>query len=154
MKWEYIGAGLALIGIGLTMVLALPPPGWPTMPIWAVRFGIATGGVLIIVGGRADRFGRSPLADCLHASSLIRDLERRRRADRGYGALLVSISRCNHRAGHSRNLARGTCAPKPRNRGGDAGIAERNGYKAAEALVSNAWGTATASSLTRKSRSC
>ena len=60
MKWEYIGAGLALIGIGLTMVLALPPPGWPTMPIWAVRFGIATGGVLIIVGAALIALGVLP----------------------------------------------------------------------------------------------
>jgi len=60
VKWEYIGAGLALIGIGLTMVLALPPPGWPTMPIWAVRFGIATGGVLIIVGAALIALGVLP----------------------------------------------------------------------------------------------
>src|SRR5437870_3054656 len=50
VKWEYIGVGLALVGIGVTTVLALPPLGWPNMPPWAIHAGINTGGALIIIG--------------------------------------------------------------------------------------------------------
>src|ERR1700751_1920116 len=50
MKWEYFGTGLALLGIGITMVLALPPPWWPTMPKRLVRAGLYTGLALIIFG--------------------------------------------------------------------------------------------------------
>ena len=32
MKWEYFGTGLAFLGIGITVVLALPPPWWLSMP--------------------------------------------------------------------------------------------------------------------------
>ena len=32
VKSEYIGTGLALAGIGITLMVALPPPWWPKMP--------------------------------------------------------------------------------------------------------------------------
>lgn len=50
MRWEYFGSGLALLGIGITMLLALPPPGWPNMPRWALRAGLLAGLALIIYG--------------------------------------------------------------------------------------------------------
>jgi hypothetical protein len=50
MRWEYFGTGLAFLGIGITMVLALPPPWWPKMPRQAVATGLALGLALIIFG--------------------------------------------------------------------------------------------------------
>jgi hypothetical protein len=50
MKWEYFGTGLTFLGIGITMVLALPPPWWPTMPKRLVRAGLYAGLALIIFG--------------------------------------------------------------------------------------------------------
>ena len=50
MKWEYFGTGLALLGIGVTMVLALPPPWWLNMPKWMVRGGLFVGLALVIYG--------------------------------------------------------------------------------------------------------
>ena len=50
MKWEYIGAGLALIGIGVTLVLALPPPWWPKMSSQLIHVGVLSGVVLVLVG--------------------------------------------------------------------------------------------------------
>jgi hypothetical protein len=50
MKWEYFGTGLALLGIGITMVLAIPPPWWPNMPRGVVRVGIFIGIVFVVYG--------------------------------------------------------------------------------------------------------
>ncbi len=50
MKWEYFGTGLAFLGIGITMVLALPPPWWPSMPRLLIRTGLFLGLALIIYG--------------------------------------------------------------------------------------------------------
>jgi hypothetical protein len=50
MKWEYFGTGLAFLGIGITMVLALPPPWWPGMPRVLVRGGLFIGLALIVYG--------------------------------------------------------------------------------------------------------
>jgi hypothetical protein len=50
MKWEYFGTGLALLGIAVSMVLALPPPWWPSMPRWMVRGGLFLGLALLIYG--------------------------------------------------------------------------------------------------------
>src|SRR5712671_7806071 len=50
MRWEYFGTGLAFLGIGITMVLALPPPWWPSMPRLLIRTGLFLGLALIIYG--------------------------------------------------------------------------------------------------------
>ncbi len=50
MKWELVGTGLALVGIGLALMLALPPPGWPKMPPNLVHAGIISGLVVAVVG--------------------------------------------------------------------------------------------------------
>ncbi|WP_316233340.1 leucine-rich repeat domain-containing protein [Bradyrhizobium sp. SZCCHNPS2010] len=50
MKWEYIGTGLALIGIGVTLILALPPPWLPKMSAQLVQVGVIGGVVLLLVG--------------------------------------------------------------------------------------------------------
>jgi hypothetical protein len=50
MKWEYSGTGLTFLGIGITMVLALPPPWWPAMPKRLVRAGLYCGLALIVFG--------------------------------------------------------------------------------------------------------
>jgi hypothetical protein len=50
MKWEYVGTGLTLVGIGIALMLALPPPGWPKMPSPLVHIGIIFGGVLLALG--------------------------------------------------------------------------------------------------------
>jgi hypothetical protein len=50
VRWEYFGTGLASLGIGITMVLALPPPWWPSMPHWMVRSGLFFGLALIVYG--------------------------------------------------------------------------------------------------------
>lgn len=65
MRWEYFGTGLAFLGIGITMVLALPPPWWPKMPPSLVRFGLFCGLALIIFGGALTIMGIWP--DALRA---------------------------------------------------------------------------------------
>ena len=50
MRWEYIATGLALIGIGVTLVLALPPPWWPKMSPQLIHVGVLSGVVLVLVG--------------------------------------------------------------------------------------------------------
>jgi hypothetical protein len=50
MKWEYFGTGLAFIGIGVTLMLALPPPWWPKMPPALVHIGVMVGIALTVVG--------------------------------------------------------------------------------------------------------
>ena len=50
MKWEFFGGGLAVIAIGLTLVLALPPPWWPKMPASVVHSGILLGVTLCNIG--------------------------------------------------------------------------------------------------------
>jgi hypothetical protein len=50
MSWEYIGTGLAVAGIGVTLVLALPPPWWLKMPPKLVHAGVFCGLVLTLIG--------------------------------------------------------------------------------------------------------
>lgn len=50
MKWEYIGTGLAILAIGITIMLAVPPPWWPKMPHPLIQAAIALGLVLVIIG--------------------------------------------------------------------------------------------------------
>jgi len=50
MKWEYIGTGPALVGIGLTLTLAVPPPWWPKMSVALVNVGVLGGIVLTVAG--------------------------------------------------------------------------------------------------------
>jgi internalin A len=50
VRWEYIGTGLALIGIGVTLVLALPPPWWSKMSPQLIQAGVLTGVVLVLAG--------------------------------------------------------------------------------------------------------
>lgn len=50
MRWEYFGTGLTFLGIGITMVLALPPPWWPSMPRWLTRTGLFLGLAFVIYG--------------------------------------------------------------------------------------------------------
>jgi disulfide bond formation protein DsbB len=50
MKWEYFGTGLALVGIGATLILALPPPWWPKMPRALVNGGLFLAFALIVYG--------------------------------------------------------------------------------------------------------
>jgi hypothetical protein len=61
MKWEYFGTGLAFVGIGITLVLALPPPWWPKMPPPLVHIGVIIGAVLTIVGVILAIFGAWPM---------------------------------------------------------------------------------------------
>ena len=61
MKWEYFGTGLAFIGIGLTLMLALPPPGWPKMPPALVHIGIIFGIALTVLGIILTIFGIWPV---------------------------------------------------------------------------------------------
>jgi len=60
MKWEYFGTGLAFLGIGITLVLALPPPWWPNMPRLAVRAGLVLGLALIVYGAAFTAMGIWP----------------------------------------------------------------------------------------------
>jgi hypothetical protein len=57
MRWEFSGTGLAFIGVGLTLMLALPPPWWLKMPSPLVHLGITLGGVFVIVGASLAIFG-------------------------------------------------------------------------------------------------
>jgi hypothetical protein len=50
MKWDLFGGGLAVIAIGLTLSLALPPPWWPKMPSSLVHGCIAFGVIIAIIG--------------------------------------------------------------------------------------------------------
>ena len=50
MRWEYIGSGLGLIGIGVTLVLALPPPWWPKISSELIHAGVLSGVVLVLLG--------------------------------------------------------------------------------------------------------
>jgi hypothetical protein len=48
--FERLGTGLAVMGIGITLVMGLPPPWWPDMPPALVRAGVFVGVALIILG--------------------------------------------------------------------------------------------------------
>jgi len=61
MRWEYFGTGLALIGIGISLMVALPPPWWPRMPVPLVHIGVIVGAVLIFVGIVIAIFGAWPI---------------------------------------------------------------------------------------------
>ena len=50
MRWEYIGTGLAILAIGVSIVLAVPPPWWPKMPSALIQAAIVLGLVLIAFG--------------------------------------------------------------------------------------------------------
>ncbi len=50
MRWEYVGTGLAILAVGVTIVLALPPPWWPKMPTPLVQIGVAFGLILFAIG--------------------------------------------------------------------------------------------------------
>lgn len=60
MKWEYIGTGLGIVGIGITLLVALPPPWWPKMPSVAVHVGVLSGLILALVGAGIIIFGVVP----------------------------------------------------------------------------------------------
>jgi hypothetical protein len=64
MRWEYFGTAAASVGIGITMVLALPPPWWPDMPSWMVRAGLilAHRGHRALLRGVCRRASRRPRA--------------------------------------------------------------------------------------------
>jgi energy-coupling factor transporter transmembrane protein EcfT len=47
---ERIGIGLAVIGVGVTLFMGLPPPWWPDMPRILINGGVLFGIVLILVG--------------------------------------------------------------------------------------------------------
>jgi hypothetical protein len=61
MKWEYFGTGLAFIGIGITLVVALPPPWWLKMPPPLVHIGVIVGALLTVVGVIVAVFGLWPI---------------------------------------------------------------------------------------------
>ncbi len=61
MKWEYIGTGLGFIGIGVTLMLALPPPWWPKMPPALVLIGVVFGVALTASGVIITIFGLWPV---------------------------------------------------------------------------------------------
>jgi len=61
MRWEYLGTGLAFIGIGVTLVVALPPPWWLKMPPPLVHIGVIVGVLLTIVGAIVAVFGMWPI---------------------------------------------------------------------------------------------
>jgi hypothetical protein len=61
MKWEYVGTGLAFIGIGITLMVALPPPWWPKMPPPLVHIGVIVGTLLTVVGAIIAVFGMWPV---------------------------------------------------------------------------------------------
>src|SRR5258705_8949506 len=61
MKWEYVGTGLAFVGIGISLMVALPPPGWPKMPPPLVHIGVIVGAVLTVVGVIITVFGLWPV---------------------------------------------------------------------------------------------
>jgi hypothetical protein len=57
MKWEYVGTGLAFVGIGVTLMVALPPPWWLKMPPPLVHIGVIVGALLTVVGTILAVFG-------------------------------------------------------------------------------------------------
>jgi hypothetical protein len=61
MKWEYVGTGLAFVGIGITLMVALPPPWWPKMPPPLVHIGVILGALLTVVGTIIAVFGMWPV---------------------------------------------------------------------------------------------
>jgi hypothetical protein len=61
MKWEYVGTGLAFVGIGITLMVALPPPWWPKMPPPLVHIGVIVGALLTVVGVIITVFGLWPV---------------------------------------------------------------------------------------------
>ena len=60
MKWDYIGAGVTVIALGMALVLALPPPWWPKIPLWFVHVAITCGVALVIFGTGIAAFGIWP----------------------------------------------------------------------------------------------
>jgi hypothetical protein len=62
MNWNYVGTGLALIGIGLAVVLApLPPSWWPNMPKALIQAVFAVGSVVSLIGVLLVAVGVSPV---------------------------------------------------------------------------------------------
>jgi hypothetical protein len=61
MRWEYVGTGLAFVGIGITLMVALPPPWWPKMPPPLVHIGVIVGALLTVVGVIIAVFGMWPV---------------------------------------------------------------------------------------------
>jgi len=61
MRWDYFTTGLAFIGIGATLMLAIPPPGWPKIPLPLVHILIVIGAVLTIIGAIVAVFGMWPV---------------------------------------------------------------------------------------------
>jgi hypothetical protein len=49
MEW-LVGSGLGVSGIGIALMVGLPPPWWPNMPPSLVSLGVATGIVLTTFG--------------------------------------------------------------------------------------------------------
>src|SRR5262249_49094911 len=60
MKWELLGTGIGVAAIGLTLMVALPPPWWPKMPAGFVQAGIVLGLVLLVVGIGLTELGAWP----------------------------------------------------------------------------------------------
>jgi hypothetical protein len=60
MKSELIGTGLALIGIGISLMLALPPPWWPKMPPSIIHTGVLSGLILTLIGASIVTVGAWP----------------------------------------------------------------------------------------------
>jgi hypothetical protein len=77
MKWEFVGTGLALIGLGLAPILALPPPWWPKMPHDYVKIGVVVGifvavaGLGLTIAGLRTDFSTKPVAPILITIGLI-----------------------------------------------------------------------------------
>jgi len=72
MKLEYIGAGLAAVGIGVTLMVALPPPWWLKMPTALVHAGLLVGAALTVGGLAVILFGIWPyLEDHLGPTALM-----------------------------------------------------------------------------------
>jgi hypothetical protein len=60
MNWNYIGVGLAVLAIGITLGIGVPPPWWLEMPRWFVRAIIALGVLFGIIGLYLLVMGLSP----------------------------------------------------------------------------------------------
>jgi hypothetical protein len=60
MSWEYIGAGLGVLAIGITLIVGVPPPWWPEMPRGFIRATIALGVLAGISGLYLLMFGLLP----------------------------------------------------------------------------------------------
>jgi hypothetical protein len=61
MKWELIGTGLAILALGVSMFLALPPPWWPKMPALLIQAGLMCGLALTVVGAAIIVLGIWPM---------------------------------------------------------------------------------------------